>query len=553
MPQCRRRGFFPAGALVSGPGSLFLGLWPLVFVSSRNECAAIANFRRVWPQPVGYVAEADQTHAPRWLFHPNPYGTMSDPVPLATPAGHAWSALPRREPIKRHPTDRIGDFHEIYSNFDEATAREQATRCVQCPNPLCVSGCPLHSQIPEWLSLVAEGQYLEAATLLHAMGTMPEICVRLCPADRLCEPQCLVGGRAEPVAIHAVEQFLSEYAFAHGVTTPTTAEPNGWRVAVIGATLGGLACASELLKRGFAVTLIDHGSIGDAIAREAPGFRLDPAVAQRRLELLIQQGLELRPGALLGRTEIEAQFDAVYVALAASQPRRLDIPGATLKGASQAVPFIGSHKLACAAASSTSDVRGKRIVVIGAGETAIDCLRTALRAGARQAIGIYRRDEEAMPCSRREYDNAIEEGAVYVFGATPVAVLSNDDGLVAGLQLVRTAIGKDAPPRGIAVATRPGTEFEIETDRVFWALGCEPRRPAASDPFSNLADASGMVPVDEHQMTNQPGIFAGGDLVRGPCLALESVRDGRKAAEEIGRYLSARAGLPNRHHYAPPA
>lgn len=465
---------------------------------------------------------------------------MSDPVPLVPPAGHAWSTLPRREPAKRHPTERIADYGEIYMGYDEATAREQAMRCVQCPNPLCVAGCPLQSQIPEWLSLVAEGQFREAATLLQTTGTMPEICTRMCPADRLCEAMCLVGGPGEPVAIWAVEQFLNQYAFTHGIAPPDAAEPNGWSVAVVGGTIGGLACASELLKRGYAVTLIDHASIGEALVREAPPFRLDPAVAQRRLTFLLQQGLELRPGALLGRTEIEAQFDCVYVALAASQPRRLDVPGVALKGVGQAVPFITTHKLCSAPRSPALDVNGKRVVVIGAGETAVDCLRTALRAGARQAIGVSRRDEESMSCSRREYENAIEEGAVYVFGATPVAILGNANGEVVGVRLVRTVTDQGGSSRGIVVATRPGTEFEIETDRVFLAIGCETKRPAASDPFSDLAGPSGLVSVDEHQMTSRPGVFAGGDLVRGPCLALDAVRDGRKAAEEIGRYLQGR-------------
>lgn len=461
---------------------------------------------------------------------------MSDPVPLASPAGHVWSTLPRRESPKRHPTDRIADFHEIYGTLDEATAREQASRCIQCPNPLCVTGCPLHLQIPEWLGLTADGQFGDAAAMLQSMGTLPEICTRICPADRLCEGMCLIGDRSEPVAIWALERFLNDYAFEHGIATATTAPSNGWRVAVVGATIGGVACASELARRGCLVTLIDHGSIADALAREVPAFRLDPAVAERRLRMLVQQGVEFRPGALLGRTEIETQFDCVYLALGASRPRRLDIPGIALKGVFQALPFVAHCSAVSGSPAAPYNLRGKRVVVIGGGETAIDCVRAAVRAGARQVMGIYRRDENSMPCGRREYENAIEEGAVYVFGAAPVAVLGNEDGEVSAIRFIRTS-GSGAAPQ--PPASRLGTEFEIKTDRVFLALGCEARHPSASDPFSELADPSGKVHVDEKQMTSVPGIFAGGDFVRGRCMPLEAVHDARRAAVAMEEYLKA--------------
>lgn len=476
---------------------------------------------------------------PRRVASPELFYPMSEPVPLTTPAAHAWSTVPRQEPAKRLPTDRTGDFREIYAPFDENMAREQASRCIQCPNPLCVTGCPLHLQIPEWLGLVADGQFAEAAAVLQTTGTLPEICARVCPADRLCEAACLIGERAAPVAIWALEQFLNEYAFEHGIATATTAPLNGWRVAVIGATLGGVACASELARRGYMVTLIDHGSIANSLAREAPAFRLDPAVAERRLRMLILQGVEFRGGALVGRTEIEAQFDGVYLAMATTRSRRLDIPGMALKGVGLAMPFI-SHHAASAPATRAYQVRGKRVTVIGGGETALDCLRTALRAGARQAIGVYRREEAAMPCGRREYENAIEEGAVYVFGATPVAILGNENNEVTGIRLARTDTGPAARTRGLPVVCRAGTEFDIATDGVFLALGCESKHLSAADPFSELADATGIVSVDNQQMTSVPGVFAGGSLVRGPCTSLESVHDARRAAAAIDSYLTAR-------------
>lgn len=467
---------------------------------------------------------------------------MSDPRTPKAGADHAWSVLARTGLPKRSATQRVTDFLEIYGLYDEVAAQEQASRCIQCPEPTCVAGCPLCQNIPEWLALTAEGHFVEAATALHANSSMPEICARICPADRLCEGLCVINGRTEPVSIWAVEQFLSEYAFSHHVVTANVAPPNGWRVAIIGAGPGGLSCADELAKLGFAVTVFDsRPEPGGVLVYGTPAFRLERSIVQRRIDILRQRGVVFRLGVTVGkdvsREELQAGFDAVYLSFSAKKARSLAVPGSQLAGVAQALPFIIQKNAELPPKEPLFDVAGKRVVVLGGGDTAIDCVRTVLRCGAREAIGVYRRDEESMPGSRREFENAREEGARFVFQAMPLALLDNGRGHVRGLRLVRTLPGEPDPDGRRPFTVQPGTEFELETEWVFLALGFDPAPLPASNPFHDLKENdAGRVTVDGNQMTAIAGIFAGGDLVRGPGSALNAVRDARMAAKGIQSY-----------------
>ena len=472
---------------------------------------------------------------------------MSSSEPQSVNLKYAWREVPREGAGKRSATERLADFLEIHGTLDEATAREQASRCIQCPEPECVVGCPLSNRIPEWLALTAEGQFLEAAALLHSTSSLPEICARVCSADRMCEGKCVLGGKSEPVSIWAVEQFLNDYALAHEVTSGDPAPPNGFRVAVIGSGPGGLACADVLSREGYAVTVFDWRLVpGGLLVNGAPSFRLDRSVLGRRIEALKRRGVAFQLGVKLGEdlihTDLLNRFDAVYLAFGARKTRELDIPGSDLQGVAQALSFLAQPAAGNPEASPPIQVQDRRVVVLGGGEMAIDCVRTALRSGAKEVVGVYRRDEAQMTCSQADYQNAIEEGAAFEFLALPVAILGDAQGQVTGLRLVRTEPGPPEPDGRRSFVVRPGTEFELAADWVLTALGFEPMPLPTDSLFGGLArGGQGGLLVDDRQMTRQPGVFAGGELVRGPSSILEVVRDARRAAEGIHNYLQPRA------------
>ena len=469
------------------------------------------------------------------------------------PAKHNWRHIARELPPKRAVAERICDFDEIYGLFDEATARAQASRCINCPDPPCARTCPLGNRIPEWLGLVADGRFLEAAELSRSTSNMPEICSRVCPQERLCEGACTLNGPSDPVSIGAVEKFINEYAFAHQVVDAAVAPPNGLKVAVVGSGPGGMACADELAKLGYAVTIFEAQSrAGGLLVNGIPSFKLEKRIVERRLDLLRRRGVTFRRGVKVGRdvslSSLREQFDAVYLAIGAQKPKPLDMPGAELQGVFHALPFLIQKNLDEASDQPPIEVAGKRVMVFGGGDTAMDCLRTAIRSGAREAICIYRRDLENMPGSRREYANAVEEGARFLFLTNPIALIDNGAGRVAEARCLRMELGEpDAKgrrkPRPI-----PGSEFTLPVDVVLVAYGFDavPIFAAGNSDKIDVNEWGGVI-VDANQMTSVPGIFAGGDLVRGPDLVVRAVRDSRKAAAGIHKFLSSRSepGLQN--------
>jgi glutamate synthase (NADPH/NADH) small chain len=461
---------------------------------------------------------------------------------------YAWRELAQQGLPKRSASERAADFLEIYGLYDEATAREQASRCIQCPNPTCVTGCPLCNPIPQWMLLTAEGRFLEAAALLGSVTNMAEICARVCPSDHLCEGACLLEAISEPVPIQALEQFLMEYAFAHGQADTSTAPPNGLKVAVVGSGPGGLACSEQLAKKGYKVTVFDSALIpGGLLVNDTPAFKLDKSILQRRLDLLQKRGVAFRLGVKLWEevflTELRKEFDAVFLGWDSRRARPLDIPGSHLKGVVPAVPFLLQKTTPLPLDLPRIEITGQRVAVLGGGDTAMDCLRAAIRYGASEVICVYRRDEPDMPCGRQEYKNAVEEGARFVFCATPIEVLGNESGQVSGLRLVRTEVGLPNAQGQRPYLIQRGTEFDIDVDWVIPALGFDPLPcPRTDETETPALNEWGGIVVDDNQMTSIPGVFAGGDLVRGPSLMLHSVRDARKAAEQIETYLAAKRG-----------
>ncbi len=469
------------------------------------------------------------------------------PPPASAPnPKYAWQAIARTAPPKRPAAERVCDFREIYDNFDEATVRAQASRCIQCPDPLCVQGCPLANRIPEWLTLAAQGLFLEASALSRSTSNMPEICSRVCPQERLCEGSCILNSKSDPVAIGAVERFINEFAFRARAVEMVRAPANGFRVAVIGSGPGGLACADELAQRGYAVTVFESLLLpGGLLVNGIPAFKLEKSIVARRVDLLAKNGVTFRLGVHVGRdvslTELRRDHHAIFLGVGAQQSKPLDVPGAGLTGVLPALPFLVQKNVGPEFVDFPFiDVTGKRVAILGGGDTAMDCLRTALRSGAASAVCLYRRDLANMPGSRKEYANALEEGAQFQFLTNPLALEGDAAGAVATVRCVRMELGAaDASgrrkPRPV-----PGSEFTVPADLVLVAYGFDPVPfPAGSDLAAIATNSWGGVVVDANQMTSVPGVFSGGDSVRGPSLVVHAVRDARKAALGIDRFLMA--------------
>jgi glutamate synthase (NADPH) small chain len=456
---------------------------------------------------------------------------------------HAWLYVSRQPPSKREGAERVKDFREIYSRQDEAAIRAQASRCIQCPHPRCVTGCPLSNRIPEWVELAAEGRFLEAAEISQATSNMPELCSRVCPQERLCEGACILNARSEPVCIGAIERFINEYAFAHHKVAGSPATPNGFSVAIVGSGPAGLACADELAKLGYTVTVFESLDLpGGLLVNGIPAFKLEKSIVQRRINVLRQRGILFKTGVQVGAQvslkQLAAEFDAVFLGIGAQKPKELGIPGADLQGVYHALPFLVQKNVDAPSPIPPIGVKGKRVVVLGGGDTAMDCLRTAVRCGAIETVCIYRRDLANMPGSRKEYANAIEEGAQFSFLTNPIELVGNEAGRVTHVRCVRMELGP--PDSSGRRSPRPvaGSEFLAPADIVLAAYGFDPA------PLGDLGlpgievNDWGAVKVDENQMTSIPGIFSGGDSARGPSLVVHAVRDGRKAALGIDRYLA---------------
>jgi glutamate synthase (NADPH/NADH) small chain len=359
----------------------------------------------------------------------------------------------------------------------------------------------------------------------------------------LCEGACLLEGISSPVAIQAIEQFLTEYAFAHNAIEISTAPPNGLKVAVVGSGPGGLACAEELARKGFSVTILDSELVpGGLLVNGTPAFKLDKSLVQRRLDNLRKRGVKFELGVKLWEEltleQLTSKFDAVYLGWDARKARALNIPGANLRGVVPAIPFLLQKNTPIPLDLPPIDVAGKRIVVLGGGDTAMDCLRAAIRYGASRATCIYRREQGDMPCGRHEYENAVEEGAQFIFQAAPVEILGNGNDVVSAIRVTRTEVGPEQVNHRRSFKLVSGAEYEVKADFVIPALGFEPVPCPQSEGFQGLKlNSWGGIVVDANQMTNLPRVFAGGDIVGGPGLILHAVRDARRAAVGIASFL----------------
>lgn len=470
--------------------------------------------------------------------------------------------LSQLPPQKRDAATRRADFHEIYADFDVPGAREQASRCSQCGVPFCQAHCPLSNNIPDWLKLTTEGRLEEAYEVSSATNSFPEICGRICPQDRLCEGNCVIEKGFDAVTIGAVERFITDNAFERGwVRPPRPHAENGRSVAIIGAGPAGLAAAGQLRRLGYAVTVFDrHDRVGGLLTYGIPGFKLEKSLVARRRKLLEEAGIVFRLKCEIGRdvtfADLRAQFAAVLVATGVYKARELAGPGSGLAGIVPALDYLtaASRKSFGDAVPAFDEgplnAAGRDVVVIGGGDTAMDCLRTAIRQGARSVKCLYRRDRANMPGSMREVKNAEEEGVEFVWLSQPEAFLG--EGRVEAVRAVRMHLGLPDASGRQSVEPVEGSHFTFPATLVVKALGFDPEDLPGAFAAPDLAQTRrGTVRIDHRSfMTSLPGVFAAGDIVRGASLVVWAIRDGRDAAQRMHEWICAQDGVSPQDAFA---
>ena len=464
--------------------------------------------------------------------------------------------LGRSQPPVREPEERRRDFQEILARFGLSKASEQASRCAQCGVPFCQIGCPVNNNIPDWLLLAAEGRYEEAYHASAATNTFPEICGRICPQDRLCEGACVIEQAGQgAITIGAVETFLTEMAFEEGWVLPIPKrEATGKQVAIIGAGPAGLTAAEALVERGHSVTIYDrYDRAGGMMIYGIPNFKLEKSVVGRRIDRLQVAGIEFVLGAEIGKTvsftELRKKHDAILIATGVYDARKLTVPGTDLIGVIPALRYLTAENKRDLNATPDADAeliaRDQNVVVVGGGDTAMDCVRTAVRQGAKSVRCLYRRGRADMPGSAREVFYAEEEGVEFLWNVAPKAIenhnrsSSANSGPVNQVRLISVGPGSRGSSGRPTLRELEGTEHSIDADLVILALGYDPEALRTLWEVPELPVTKwGTVRVDPVSFeTDFPGVFAAGDIVRGASLIVWAIAEGRKAAEGIHRCL----------------
>jgi len=462
-------------------------------------------------------------------------------------------SVEKQMPEKRPPNLRTEDFGEIYREYADEKAAEQAGRCSQCGVPYCQSHCPLHNNIPDWLMLTAEGRLQEAYEISQATNTFPEICGRICPQDRLCEGNCVIEKAGHgTVTIGSVEKYITDTAFEQGWVKPIRpASERAESVGIIGAGPGGLAAADMLRRQGVQVTVYDrYDRAGGLMTYGIPGFKLEKPIVMQRIDQLEDGGVEFVMNCDVGHDlsfdAIRGKHDAVLIATGVYKSRELEGPGSGAEGIVRAIDYLTASNRKSFGDdvpefdSGELNAKGKRVVVIGGGDTAMDCVRTAIRQGATSVKCLYRRDRENMPGSQREVQNAEEEGVEFVWLTAPRGFAGDP---VTGVMVQKMRLGAPDATGRRSPQVIEGADYVEPADLVIKALGFEPEDIPTLWGVPDLEVTRwGTIRADfRTHVTNLPGVYAAGDIVRGASLVVWAIRDGREAAEAILQYLAAPA------------
>ena len=453
--------------------------------------------------------------------------------------------IKRKDPEKRQVVERVKDFKEIYKRLDEDNATPQSDRCIQCGDPFCLNKCPLHNYIPQWLKSIAEKDLKFAFKLSNEPSPFPEIMGRICPHDRLCEGACTLNDGHGAITIGSIETYITEEGFRQNLQVEYPGITTDKKVAIIGSGPAGLSCATYLLRAGIAVTVYERDDLaGGLMTYGIPGFKLDKNVITRRIEQLKNAGMTLVLNTEVGKDiafdKIADEHDAIFIGIGATVAKTAGIAGENAPNVYKAMDYLKNiqRKNFSMSYDKKFDFKNKNVVVIGGGDTAMDCLRTAKREGAKNITCLYRRDSHNMPGSKKEYENAVEEGIDFVFYASPKSIVLNEDGEAIAVEAYKTTLsGKDSSGRA-SIEEIKGSEFRVSADVIIMSLGFNTANPSflAANGIETNKWGEIIINDDTHETTT-PGIYAGGDCFRGADLVVTAAYDGREAAKSIIKSL----------------
>ena len=457
--------------------------------------------------------------------------------------------IPRVPVREQDPKVRATNFDEVCYGYNVEEAQLEASRCLNCKNPRCVGACPVNVKIPEFIAQVVAGNFTEAASVLAQDSSLPAICGRVCPQETQCEGSCILGIKGEPIAIGKLERFVADWSRENGGVKPEIAPANGHKVAVIGSGPAGLACAYDLAKLGYDVTIFEaFHRPGGVLEYGIPEFRLPKVkIVAAEIADVKALGVKIETNVIVGRTVTidslmdEEGFSAVFIGSGAGLPRFMNIPGEHYNGVFSANEFLTRNNLMKAYRDDydTPIHTGKKVVVVGGGNVAMDAARTALRLGAETTI-VYRRTENELPARKEEVHHAKEEGIRFAMLTNPVEVIGDENGWVKAVRCIRMELGEPDESGRRSPVEVPGSEFEIETDTVIMSLGTSPNPLIARTTAGLETNRRGCLVADENGATTRPGVFAGGDAVTGAATVILAMGAGRKAAAAIHDYIQNR-------------
>ncbi len=461
----------------------------------------------------------------------------------------------RNEMPTQDPEVRGRNFQEVALGYDEATAIDEALRCLNCKNPSCVAGCPVNIYIPEFISKVKEGDFEGAYEIIHKTSSLPAVCGRVCPQEKQCEAKCVRGIKGESVGIGRLERFVADWHNSHSDTIPNIPESNGVKVAVVGSGPSGLTCAGDLAKKGYKVTVFEALHLaGGVLSYGIPEFRLPKAIVQKEIDNLVALGVDIETNTVIGKTltvdEImEMGYKAVFIGSGAGLPRFMGIPGEALNGVYSANEFLTRSNLMKAYKDSpiTPIMKGGKVAVVGGGNVAMDAARTALRLGAEKVYIVYRRSLEELPARREEVEHAMEEGIEFLLLNNPVEILGyeNSDnprdpknGFVTGMKCIKMELGEPDERGRRRPIKIPDSEFTLEVDTVIMSIGTSPNPLIKSTTVGlNVNEKGGIIVEEATGKTSKDGVYAGGDAVTGAATVISAMGAGKVAAKAIDEFF----------------